>query len=151
MAKTNSTSDLFASFAPPKLKESPKRNKKETEATSKEAKAPKTVAVDKEKEKTVKKDTIKEEIIKEETAPVSQESEDVSIPEKTVATSNDYSDYERMAPKVGRPRRYDLPFKVVTVRLREDLLVAADSKKDKFGSRNEYINYLIAKDNNLLN
>ena len=150
MAKTNSTSDLFASFAPPKLKESPKKNKKEAEVTPKEAKTPKAIAADNVKEKTVKKETVKEENIKEETAPIKQTKEDVSIPEKAVATNNDYSDYERMAPKVGRPKRYDLPFKVVTVRLREDLLLAADSKKDKFGSRNEYINYLIAKDNNLL-
>ncbi len=148
MAKTNSTSDLFASFAPPKLKESPKKAKKETEVTPKETKTTKTTTEP--KEKAAKKEAVKE-VIKEEAAPIIQEKEEVSAPEKAAPANNDYSDYERMAPKVGRPKRYDLPFKVVTVRLREDLLVAADSKKDKFGSRNEYINYLIAKDNNLLN
>ena len=143
MAKTNSTSDLFASFSPPKLNNTVKKETKPEQPKKKETKTEEVKALNETKK------TIKEEAVKKAPVVKEEKAEEVAA-KKTVGVEKDYSDYERLAPHVGRPKKYEGNFKLISIRIREDLLEVADSKKDKFGSRNEYINYLIAKDNDLM-
>lgn len=144
MAKTTSTSSLFADFKPPKIEQQRKQTKEDA----------------------FREEIVKEEIAKEETAPKVPANVGTTVPSdkpsKKEEEPNDLqalvqAEISRMmaatpvsvaAPaKVGRPKKYVNSSRVVSVRLDLELYEYARKKgRLEYDGLTDYINHLIRKE-----
>ena len=121
MAKSTSSSNLFAGFNPPSA------NKK----VEKKVEKPKVTVTEQPKE--IKKEVVKEDIN--------------ALVQAEVKKIIESQDKEIKALKIGRPKKYNNP-KVVSIKLDEDVykFVHKKGKADEFNGTTDYINHLIRKD-----